>query len=244
MARIRSIKPELPHSESMGAVSREARLLFILLWTVSDDAGRLRGNSRMLASLLYPYDDDAKDLIDGWLAELESEECVRRYKIGKDSYLEICNWLNHQKIDKPTPSKLPAFCEDSPTPREDSRNLTVGKEGNGKEGNGKEVDHSGKPARKKPNTSRPASWRPNANHQATADQNGLSLDLEFEKFANYHDSKGNMFADWDAAFRTWLSNAKQFSKPGKVDVESQNQKVLDEYFKTQPAVLEGEFNHA
>ena len=69
MARIRTIKPEFPHSESMGRVSREARLCFILLWTIADDAGRLRGNSRMLASLLYPYDDDAKKQYpDGWKA--------------------------------------------------------------------------------------------------------------------------------------------------------------------------------
>ena len=60
MARIRTIKPEFPQSESMGRVSRDARLCFVMLWTIADDSGRLRGNSRMLASLLFPYDDDAK----------------------------------------------------------------------------------------------------------------------------------------------------------------------------------------
>src|SRR6478672_1250768 len=79
MARIRSIKPEFPQSESMGNVSRDARLTFIQLWTIADDEGRLRGNSRMLASLLYPYDDDAKRLIDKWLLELESQSCITRY---------------------------------------------------------------------------------------------------------------------------------------------------------------------
>jgi hypothetical protein len=123
MARIRTIKPEFPHSESMGRISRDARLTFIELWTLADDSGRLRGNSRMLASLLFPYDDDAKDLIEGWLGELERENCVRRYLIDGASYLEICNWLNHQKIDKPTPSKLPQFDESSrivASPREES----------------------------------------------------------------------------------------------------------------------------
>src|SRR4051812_35993475 len=99
MARIRSIKPEFPQSESMGRVSRDSRLLFIELWTLADDSGRLRGNSRMLASLLFPYDNDAPELIDGWLGELDHEDCIRRYKIGGDSYLQICNWLIHQKID-------------------------------------------------------------------------------------------------------------------------------------------------
>lgn len=113
MARIRTIKPEFPQSESMGRVSRDARLLFIMLWTIADDAGRLRGNSRMLASLLFPYDDDAKRLIDGWLEELSSQGCLAVYMVGNDTYVEICNWLNHQKIDKPSRSKIPAFLESS-----------------------------------------------------------------------------------------------------------------------------------
>lgn len=115
MARIRTIKPEFPHSESMGRVSRDARLTFIELWTLADDAGRLRGNSRMLASLLFPYDDDAKKLIEGWLVELERERCIDRYVIDETSYIQIRNWLEHQKIDKPSPSKLPEFNESSRT---------------------------------------------------------------------------------------------------------------------------------
>lgn len=113
MARIRTIKPEFPQSESMGRVSRESRYCFILLWTLADDSGRLRGNSRMLASLLYPYDLDAGKLIDKWLGELEHEKCLVRYAVEDDTYIQISNWLKHQKIDKPSASKIPAFTEDS-----------------------------------------------------------------------------------------------------------------------------------
>jgi hypothetical protein len=141
MARIRCIKPEFPHSESMGRVSRDARLAFILLWTIADDAGRLRGNSRMLASLLYPYDSDAPRLIDRWLGELEAEGCVNRYTIDGNQYLEVRNWLSHQRIDRPTPSKIPSLAK----AREDSRGLVEGSplDRNGmegiKEGNGKDI---------------------------------------------------------------------------------------------------------
>lgn len=113
MARIRSIKPELPQSESMGKISRNARLLFILMWTLADDEGRLRGNSRMLASLLFPYDDDAPELIDAWVFELIEEQCIVVYKVGAATYVQICNWLIHQKIDKPSKSKIPQFDESS-----------------------------------------------------------------------------------------------------------------------------------
>ncbi len=123
MPRIRTLKPEFPQSESMGRVSRDARLTFIQLWTLADDEGRLRGNSRMLASLLFPYDDDAPGLIDGWLSELERERCIQRYVVEGDAYLQVTNWGLHQRIDRPTPSKIPKFDERSrmlAKPREDS----------------------------------------------------------------------------------------------------------------------------
>ena len=109
MVRIRSIKPEFPQSESMGRVSREARLCFILLWTLADDSGRLRGNSRMLASLLFPYDADAPKKITDWLGELEMVNCIARYQsqTSGDSYIAIINWETHQKIDRPSKSKVP-----------------------------------------------------------------------------------------------------------------------------------------
>ena len=113
MPRIRTIKPEFPQSESMGRVSRDARLLFIELWTICDDSGRTRAASRMLASLLFPYDDDAKDLIEGWLSELEAEGCIVRYVVDGDTYLQVCKWLTHQKIDRPSVSKTPEFDESS-----------------------------------------------------------------------------------------------------------------------------------
>jgi hypothetical protein len=138
MARIRTIKPEFPHSESMGRVSRESRLCFILLWTIADDAGRLRGNSRMLASLLYPYDDDAKNKIDTWLGQLSSEGCIARYDVDGTSYLQILNWLDHQKIDKPSASKLPAFISSSRSLANALEGSALDQEGNGEEGKGME----------------------------------------------------------------------------------------------------------
>lgn len=138
--RIRTIKPEFWESESLGNVSRNARLLFIGLFSCCDDSGRTRASSRLLASRLFPYDNDAIKLIPGWLKELEDKKCVRLYQVDGDSYLDIPNWLNHQKIDKPSKSKLPQF----DTIREDSRGFEKDSLGTGnREGNreqGKEAD--------------------------------------------------------------------------------------------------------
>jgi hypothetical protein len=113
MGRIRTIKPETPQSEDFNRLSRESRLLYILLWTFVDDSGRARANSRMLASQLYPNDDDVPGLIESWLQELEREGKIRRYQVNGSHYLDIPKWLNHQKIDRPTPSRLPGFDEAS-----------------------------------------------------------------------------------------------------------------------------------
>lgn len=111
MARIRTIKPEFPQSESMGRVSRDARLLFIMLWTLVDDHGRTRANPVMLANLLFPYDDDAKLRIPEWLMELERQDCITVYAVDRNAYLQIEKWSEHQRIDHPGKSKFPSPSE-------------------------------------------------------------------------------------------------------------------------------------
>lgn len=121
MPRIRTIKPEFPMSESMGRCSREARLLFILMWTQADDEGRLRASPILLANTLMPYDSDAFARIPEWLAELSREKCIREYEVEGNHYLEICKWAEHQRIDHPSPSKLPQFETPVATIREKPR---------------------------------------------------------------------------------------------------------------------------
>ena len=125
--RIRSIKPEFWESESLGRVSREARLLFIGLFSCCDDVGRARASSRLLASRLYPYDDDAFKKLPGWISELQKQGCIRLYQVDGEAYLDIPKWQNHQKIDKPSASKLPSFDD----VREDSRGFEKNSLGTG-----------------------------------------------------------------------------------------------------------------
>ena len=118
----------------MGRVSREARLLFIMLWLACDDEGKTRGHSRKLAGTLYPYDEDAPKLIDRWLGELERENVIFRYQVDGTTYLKVVTWGKHQKIDKPSKSRLPDPSEaDSKQPiREHSRTLSNPPEGHAK----------------------------------------------------------------------------------------------------------------
>lgn len=211
MARIRSIKPEFPQSESIGRLSRDARLLFVELWTIADDSGRARAASRMLASLLFPYDDDAPGLIDGWLHELEAEGCIIRYEVDGSTYLQVANWLKHQKIDKPSPSRLPQFDEPSrkvANPREPSA-PDLGPRTK------KEPPVGPPPAKRPQRRAAPRSqivpdWQPDDVGLAYAAQRHINLASEVPAFRNHHTAKGSLMASWAAAWRTWCDNAVRF----------------------------------
>ena len=68
-----------------------------------------------------------------------------------------------------------------------------------------------KSKRAKPKHPRPENFEPNATAIALCKTHGFDPATELEKFKNHHDSKGNVFADWQAAFRTWLTKAHEFS---------------------------------
>lgn len=132
--RIRTIKPEFWESESLGRVSVGARLLFVGLFSCCDDSGRTRASSRLLASRLFPYENRAEKQIEGWLEELAQETCIRRYVVDGEHYLDIPKWLSHQKIDKPSPSKLPPFVEDSRGFAKNSSGMGTGNGNGNREG--------------------------------------------------------------------------------------------------------------
>jgi len=124
MARIRSIKPEFPGDEKLAMVTRDARLTFILAMTQADDEGLLSAAPRQLLGSLYPLDESVTPpLLEAWIGELIAIARVRwRFTTDGARVLEFVNWKKHQKIDKPSPSKikplLTPLAESSRTPRE------------------------------------------------------------------------------------------------------------------------------
>lgn len=108
MSRIRTIKPELPGDERVGKVSRDARLLWVMCFTLADDEGRFRAHPALLAGSCFPYDGLTPDEVTGWMNELVVAGLLDRYESDGQLYACIPNWSKHQRIDHPTPSKLPA----------------------------------------------------------------------------------------------------------------------------------------
>ena len=72
-----------------------------------------------------------------------------------------------------------------------------------------------KPAKRKRSCSLPDGWVPSDRNIEDAIKRGFSTEgtnHEAEQFRNYHHAKGSTFKDWDAAWRTWLGNAKKFAR--------------------------------
>lgn len=108
MARIRSIKPDFCSSADTGALSRDARLFFLQLLTEADDHGRMLWLPKKLDGVLYPHDDDVTPaMLVAWMEECVGRGMLIHYRAGANDIVQIANWSRHQKVDKPTPSKLP-----------------------------------------------------------------------------------------------------------------------------------------
>jgi hypothetical protein len=114
LARIRSVKPEARSSRTVTSWPRDVRLFFMLLWGYLDDKGRGIDSPKAIAGDCFPRDDDIDAAtIDKWL-DLMTEGRngkpgpICRYSVDGEDYIHCVNWQEHQRINRPTPSRLPA----------------------------------------------------------------------------------------------------------------------------------------
>ena len=106
MSRKRQIPPDVVQWAGFKACSRDARLLYLLLYTIADDEGRMREDPGMFAYELFPGETGFGLKIEACLREIEREDLIGRYEVKGRRCLVITAW-DLQKIDHPTPSKLP-----------------------------------------------------------------------------------------------------------------------------------------
>lgn len=108
MARIRTIKPEFFTSLTVADLTPEQRLTFIGLWTHADDEGRCVDDPRLIKAAIWPLDDRTAADIEIDLKALTESSLITRYVLNRKRYLAVTNWSEHQRINRPTESKLPA----------------------------------------------------------------------------------------------------------------------------------------
>jgi hypothetical protein len=86
----------------------------------------------------------------------------------------------------------------------------------------KEADASLMNAREKPPPKRgcqlPENWVPSDRNISDAEAReftGDQINEQADAFRDYHRARGTTFKDWDAAWRTWLGNARRFARPSQ-----------------------------
>lgn len=216
MARIRTIKPDFFRSDDVAQLSYRARLTWVGLWTYVDDEGRGKDNARIIKGDLWPLEDDVthKD-VEKDLGELSKAGRILRYEVAGEKYLLILKWTDHQRIAKPTASKLPPPSGSDTIPvasptipvvlpepyGSPTEPLPLGREVEGEEEQG---SGRGKRATRIP----PGfALTPEMRQYAETKTPDVNIELATEKFINHWTAASGSSAskrDWAATWRNWM----------------------------------------
>jgi hypothetical protein len=122
--RIRTVKPEFWTNETMARRPEFTRLLALALINYADDEGYFLINKDVLRGSLFPFLEDSGS-IPGALRELSGDGYLTIYADDKGRPIgHITKFSTHQKISKPTPSKIKGLCVSPGGLQEDSGSPT------------------------------------------------------------------------------------------------------------------------
>ncbi len=115
--RIRTIKPEFFTHPSILACSPMARYLLIALLGQADDEGRLYDQPIKIRGEAFGESDQVK--VPKLLEELVHRGRIRRYEADGRRCIQIVNFTEHQRVDRPSLSRIPRepLDESSANPR-------------------------------------------------------------------------------------------------------------------------------
>jgi hypothetical protein len=114
MARARNIKPKFLSNEVLAKLDPIISLLFIGLWMLADREGRLEDRPDRILAEAFPARREITD-ISGYLTVLAQYGFIDRYKVGKQTIIQVVNFKKHQSPHvTEKPSDLPAKPIDSP----------------------------------------------------------------------------------------------------------------------------------
>lgn len=84
--------------------NNDVRLILVGLVLYADDEGRELAHTKLLGREFdYP-----PEIIEQALLELEANDLISCYVVGKHRYYSLCRWHEWETLSKPTPSKYPA----------------------------------------------------------------------------------------------------------------------------------------
>jgi hypothetical protein len=235
VARIRTIKPDFFRSDDVAQLSYRARLTWVGLWTYVDDEGRGKDNARIIKGDLWPLEDEVthKD-VEKDLGELSGAGRIHRYEVDGEKYLLILKWTDHQRIAKPTASKLPPPSGSDTTPvasptipvvLPESYGRTTEPLPLGRDVEGEEEQGSGRGKRA---TRIPPDFAltPELRQYAEAKAPNVNIELATEKFINHWTAASGSNAskrDWAATWRNWMLSDQERAGRGTAGRPSTSQ---------------------
>lgn len=108
MARSRLIKPSFWDDEKLCKLKRDIRLLYIGLWTISDDYGTVRSNPVFIKNSVFPYDEDLRvNDVKSWLDALSNARMLEPFTYNGEGFYNIRTFNDHQRVDKPSKPIVP-----------------------------------------------------------------------------------------------------------------------------------------
>ncbi len=79
---------------------------FIALITQADDEGRVKTTAAHLDAICLRT--GATDEVQAAFDQMDDQEMIVQYRVGRNAYVWLVNWSKHQKVQHPTPSDYPA----------------------------------------------------------------------------------------------------------------------------------------
>jgi hypothetical protein len=106
VSRIRTIKPEWRTDQKLGRAGLAARVLSVSLITAADDEGRGEWREHVMAADVFGYEPDPVACLREALAKLHGWYAIV-YEARGETYFQLLTWTKHQRVDRPTKSRLP-----------------------------------------------------------------------------------------------------------------------------------------
>jgi len=225
MARARNIKPSIMDNEDLAELDPLTRLLFIYLWMLADREGRLEDRPKRIAAQALAYDRnaDASAMLDA----LQNSGFIERYVVNGVACIQIKSFTKHQTPHiRETASTLPST-EQSTTKAVPENNLGSVEASPRSPDTGYLIPDTGylipdslieqdKPAKQAKRRSQISDdFYPNEAGVVEIGKTNLNMAIELNSFINHHKAKGSLMADWQAAWRTWVSKGVKFAKSSK-----------------------------
>ena len=109
MPRIRTLKPDHRLHRKVGPLDNLTYRLWVGMILEADDQGRLVASPSALRALVFGLTPGVSTRhVENALANLHNTGLIVRYEVDGISYAWFPSWHDHQRIDRPQVSRLPA----------------------------------------------------------------------------------------------------------------------------------------